>query len=77
MGWVVSSWTFFCLDILLVTGEVIGSKENLPGPAGLGVRGSGGLGSPCLWAVYSSLFPPGWGFQYLQNSHVKGHGSEY
>ena len=36
MGWVVSSWTFFCLDILLVTGEVIGSKENLPGPAGLG-----------------------------------------
>ena len=37
MGWVVSSWTFFCLDILLVTGEVIGSKENLPGPAGLGV----------------------------------------
>ena len=41
MGWVVSSWTFFCLDILLVTGEVIGSKENLPGPAGLGVWGSG------------------------------------
>ena len=39
MGRMVSSWTFFCLDILLVIGEVIGSQVNFPGPAGLWVWG--------------------------------------